>query len=194
MQEGGKKIVVLSGPSGSGKNSVLRGVVAECSSCVRLVTATTRAPRENEVHGKDHYFLSKEAFLAGIEDGTIPEHWHATETDRYYGTYLPDLEQKLAAGHTVVTEVQVEGMRFMKKMFGALTIFITAESIDELEKRIRSRQPHIAAAELQERLAQAEKEIREYAPEYDHTLINAHGKLDDTIHQVMDIMSKEQYL
>ncbi len=189
-----KRVVVLSGPSGSGKNSVLSAIIDRCESCSRLVTATTRAIRDNEKHGKDHYFLNKEEFLAGIKDGTIPEYWHAVETDRYYGTYLPDLESKLSEGKIVVTEVQIEGMRFMKKEFGALGIFVTAESLEELEIRIRKRQPNISEEEIQERLRQAKKEIDEYAKEYDYTLVNKHGRLEETIGEVMDILRKEQYL
>ncbi len=194
MNDTKKKVVVLSGPSGSGKNSVLQAVIDRCKNCVRLVTATTRAIRDNEKHGEDHYFLSKDEFLTGIKDGTIPEYWHAVETDRYYGTYLPDLEEKFSEGKIVVTEVQIEGMKFMRKEFGALSIFVTAESLEELEVRIRKRQPDISEEEIQERLQQAEKEINEYAKEYDYTLVNKHGKLEETISEVMDILRKEQYL
>jgi len=77
------KIVVIAGPSGSGKNSIMQGVLKRCDSCVRLVTATTRSPREGEKDGVDYHFISKEVFLDGIKSGEIPEFWHAQDTDRY---------------------------------------------------------------------------------------------------------------
>ncbi|MAZ67351.1 guanylate kinase [bacterium] len=189
------KIVVISGPTGSGKNSILKGILERSTDdTARLVTATTRAQREGEEHERDHYFLSKVEFLKGIDEGTIPEHWYAPETDRYYGTYLPDLEKKLAQGKTVVAEVQIEGFRFFKKQFKALGIFIVAESYEELERRVRDRQQDISENELSERLQKARQEVDEYSKEYDYTVVNVRGKLEEAIEEVMDILRKEQYL
>ena len=189
-----KKVVIISGPSGSGKNSILQGVLNRCENCIRLVTATTRDPREGERNGEDHYFLTKEEFLKGLDEGVIPEHWHALDTDRYYGTYLPDVEQKIKLGKIIVAEMQIEGMRFFKQEYDALTIFVTAGSLEELEKRIRKRQAQISEAELQERLNEARKEIHTYASQYDYVVKNEHGKLEVAIEEVLDIMRKEQYL
>ena len=188
------RIVVFSGPSGSGKNALLAGVLARCDACVRLVTATTRAVRDGEQHGVDYYFLSTEEFLTGIDTGDIPEHWHAADTNRYYGTYVPALKESLAQGNVILGQLQIEGFRYLKKAFGALGVFVVADSHQELERRIRERQPDITNEEMQERLQKADEEVHEHAQEYDYTVVNARGKLDDTIQEVMDILRKEQYL
>ena len=193
MTDERRKIVVIAGPSGSGKNSVLQGVLDACPNCVRLVTAATRAPRVNEKHGVDHYFLSKEDFLKGIDEGTIPEHWHAVETDRYYGTYIPDLEKKLSERKTVIAELQIEGMKFFREKYSALSIFIVPGSMEELRRRILSRQD-ISATELDERLKEAEKEIKDHSPLYDYVIVNERDKLNKAINSVVDILRKEKYL
>ena len=188
-----KKIVVIAGPSGSGKNSVMQGVLEQCSDCVRLVTATTRDPRPGEQHGVDYYFVSKEVFLEGIQSGSIPEHWHAPDTDRYYGTYVPDLEKKLTEGKTVLTQQQIEAVRFFKKNFGALTIAIVPESLDELRRRIVGRH-EMSEYEVEERLEKARFEMKENEAECAYTIVNARGKLDEAIQQTIDILQKEGYI
>lgn len=193
MNSDRKKIVIIAGPSGSGKNSVLKGVLEKCDNCTRLVTATTRSARVGEVHGKDYYFFTKEEFLQKVEDGSIPEYWHATRTDRYYGTYIPDLDEKLAQGKIVLAQVQIEGMRFFKKEYGALSVFIQPDSLEELRRRVLHRQ-NMPEQELQERLLEAEKEITQDAPEYDYIIVNKRDKLEEAIDATLDILRKEQYL
>ncbi len=180
-------VVVIAGPSGSGKNSIINGVIERCSNCVRLVTATTREPRAGEVDGVDYHFLSKGDFLAGMKDGRIPEHWYAEETDRYYGTYLPDLEQKLSEGKTVLAHMQIEGARYFKAHFNALTLFIMPHSLDVLRQRVLERQD-MGAEELEERLAEAQREIQEDAPQYDMQIVNEQGKLDEAIQAAINLL------
>jgi len=187
------KVVVIAGPSGSGKNSILEGVLSQFTQCERLVTATTREKRDGEVDGVDYYFFTKEQFLQEVEQGNIPEYWHAPETDRYYGTYLPDLEQKLTEGKTVIAHLQVEGLRFFRENYDALGIFIVPDSLDELRRRILHRQ-NMSNEELEERLKGAEKEMNDQAPEYDYVIVNKRDKLGEAISEVVDILRKEQYL
>ncbi len=187
-----KQVVVIAGPSGSGKNSIMEGVLARCANCTRLVTATTRAPREGERDTHDYYFMNTDRFLAEVRSGTIPEHWHAPQTDRYYGTYLPDLERKIAAGQIVVTVLQLQGAQYFKEHFDATTIFVLPDSLDDLEQRIKARQD-IAPAALQERLDIARKEVTHEASFYDYRIKNEHGKLDQAIEDVLAIMRKEGF-
>jgi guanylate kinase len=91
-----KQVVVFAGPSGSGKDTVMSLVMEKVANAVKLTTATTRLPREGEVYGKSYYFLSKEEFENGLENGMIPE--HNFFSGNYYGTYLPDLEKKMNEG------------------------------------------------------------------------------------------------
>jgi len=188
------KLVVFSGPSGSGKNSVLREVLQQSEGrAVRLTTATTRKPRDGEVHGVDHYFMTKKEFLDAVAVGMIPEYWHAKRTDRYYGTYLPDLEEKLTTGKTILAEVQIEGMRYFSEHFDTLTLFIAPESIDDLRERMTKRSA-IHETELDERLEEARLQMHDDAPHYDYVVINKNNKLAETVSEVMDILKKEQYL
>lgn len=188
-----KKVVVIAGPSGSGKDSVIQGVLKKFPQCVRLTTATTREPRPGEEHEKDYYFIPKEEFIARIADGSIPEHWHAVDTDRYYGTYLPDLEKKLAAGKVVITQQQIEAVRFFKSMFNALTIAIEPGSIEELRGRITNRHA-MDEHEVNERLQKAQIELAENKSECAYAVINANGKLDVAVQCVVDILQKEGYI
>jgi len=188
------KVVVFSGPAGSGKNSVLREVLKRAEGrAVRLTTATTREPRDGEVPGVDHYFMTKKEFLDAVDAGMIPEYWHAKRTDRYYGTYAPDLEEKLATGKTILAEVQIEGMRYFADHFDTLTLFIAPESIDDLCDRITRRGP-MSDAELNERLEEARLQMHDDAPLYDYVVVNKNNKLAETVTEVMDILKKEQYL
>lgn len=188
-----KKVVVIAGPSGSGKDSVIQGVLNQFPQCTRLTTATTREPRPGEVHAQDYYFISKDEFLSRIADGSIPEHWHAPDTDRYYGTYLPDLEQKLAEGKVVITQQQIEAVRFFKKNFGALTIAIEPGSLEELRGRIVKRHD-MDEREITERLEKAKLELAENKAECAYTVINADGKLNDAVDATVDILRKEGYI
>ncbi|MDP2650003.1 MAG: guanylate kinase [bacterium] len=194
MNEKKRNVLVIAGPTGSGKNSVIDGVLGQCQKCTRLVTATTRAMREGERNGIDYYFLSKEEFLKAVKDGQIPEYWHAKETDRHYGTYLPDLEKKISEGKIVVAHMQIEGARYFKKHYNALTLFIVPDSLDELRRRVLGRQRDIPDEELEERLKIAEVEMSEHAPEYDYTIVNRRDKLNEAIDDVLDILKKEKYL
>ena len=187
------KIVVIAGPSGSGKNSIMQGVLKRCDSCVRLVTATTRSPREGEKDGVDYHFISKEVFLDGIKSGEIPEFWHAQDTDRYYGAYLPYLREKTKEGKTVVAQVQAEGIKYYKQNFETVAILVVAGSEAELIGRVTSRNA-VTEQELKERMDLVHKEMLEFEQVCDYTVRNENGKLDEAIEQTMQILQKEGYI
>src|SRR3989344_3378285 len=91
-----KQVAVISGPTGSGETTITNVIIARFPKrASRLVTATTRPPRDDEVHGRDYYFLSKDEFKQATLDGRIPEYTYTENRDTYYGSYLPDLEEKL---------------------------------------------------------------------------------------------------
>jgi len=187
-------ILIIAGPSGSGKNSIMEGVLKQCNKCARLTTATTRAPRATEQHGIDYYFITKSEFLDGIKSGQIPEHWHAEDTDRYYGAYLPDLEKKTAEGKIIIAQVQAEGIKYYKEHFAnTLAILVTAGNDDELKRRITSRHP-ISESEFAERIQLVQQELAEFKPICDYTVRNPDGKLDEAIAEVMQILQKEEYI
>lgn len=187
-----KQVVVIAGPAGSGKDSIIKGVLERCSNTVFAVNATTRAPRPGEEHGKNYYFFSNEEFLAKVAKGTIPEHYHRTETDTYYGLYKPDLDKKIAEGKVVLFQIQIVGAKYLKVNYDATTFFIMPPSLDAFEKRIRARAP-MSDAEWEERRKFTEHEVTEESPFYDYRIVNEDGKLDEAVEKTIEILRKEGY-
>ncbi len=188
-----KQVVVIAGPSGSGKNAVINAILKRNHNCVRLVTATTRAMRPGEQEGVDYYFLSQEQFDTELASGNIPEHRYVPALNTYYGIYLPDLEKKISLGKTIFAQVDIEGARLLKERYGATTIFIMPESLEQFRARLQVRNPEWSKKEFDARMKITEEEIRVHAPEYDYRVTNADGKLQETLEGVMDIMRKEGY-
>ena len=191
-----RQVVVIAGPSGSGKNAIIQALTERFHNCVRLVTATTRKPREGERDGIDYYFLSLEKFNEAMETGLIPEHRFVPALGTHYGTYLPDLEKKLAAGRIVLAQVDVEGAKgaqMFKERYNAVTIFVLPGSSEEFERRVRARNPSMSEDELKKRMHIAEVEMKEYANKYDYQVVNADGKLEKAVEEVVAILKKEGY-
>lgn len=176
-----KHVIVISGPTGSGESAITNALIGRSPDFVRLVTATTRPPREGEADGVDYYFFSKERFLAEQEAGNILEFTHIANRDIYYGSYRPDLEQKLAEGKTVIVNPDIVGTKYYKNNFGALTIFIEPESIDVLASRLKKRNPSMTEEELRNRLENARQELEYQKPFYDFVIRNEEGKLDEAV-------------
>jgi len=188
-----KQVIVIAGPSGSGKNAVIDALLKRNHHFARLVTATTRAMRPGEQEGIDYYFLSQEQFDAELSAGNIPEHRFVSALNTYYGIYLPDLNKKIKEGKTIFAQVDIEGARLLKERFNATTIFIMPESLEQFRARLQVRNPEWSKKEFDARMKITEDEMRVHAPQYDYRVINADGKLDETIEGVMDIMRKEGY-
>ncbi|HVM73828.1 MAG TPA: hypothetical protein VMU13_03080 [Candidatus Paceibacterota bacterium] len=188
-----KNVVVIAGPSGSGKNSILEGIMHKCSTCSRLVTATTRPPRPGEENGVDYHFLSNEHFLEALKDGDILEHRFVESLGTHYGVFKPDLEGRIALGETVLAHLDIIGARYLKEHYGATTIFVLPDSFEMLEARVRARNHAMSDLEVVERMKIAQKEITEHAPQYDYRVINSNGKLESAIDEVIDILRKEGY-
>lgn len=182
--------MVIAGPSGSGKNSIIRGVMGRCSNTEKMVTAATREMREREKEGYDHIFMTNEEFLVHKDQGLIPEFQYVADRDIYYGTYLPKLESQLAEGSVLLSEIQIIGAKYLKENFDALTIFIQPDSFEVLEQRIRNRS-QLSESEIESRINIAKREVEEDADWYDHTIKNSEGKLEEAIEQVLQIMKQE---
>ena len=188
------KVVIIAGPSGVGKNSIIAGVIERYPQCSEIVTATTRVPRPHEKEEVDYYFLSSEVFERHVAEGTIPEFRVHPTTGARYGTYLPDLTARLERGDIAMGDFNIEGVRFLKKSFKALAIFILPPAFELLEKRIRARNAGMSEEELYKRLTVAKQEIEQDAPLYDYRIVNEEGKLDETVDKVIEILKKEGYL
>lgn len=189
----GKHVIVIAGPSGSGKNSIIAELQRRFHHIDRLVTATTRRPRAGEVDGVDYHFFSQERFDEELGNGTILEHRFVPALGTYYGIYAPDLDARIAAGHLVFAQVDIIGARVLKERYGATTIFIMPESLSQFEGRLRVRNPEWSQKEFDARIKITEEEVRVHAPQYDYRVVNADGALMETVEQVIDIMRKEGY-
>ncbi|MEK7601701.1 MAG: hypothetical protein AAB480_04180 [Patescibacteria group bacterium] len=188
-----KQVVVIAGPSGSGKNAIIGEILKRYPNCERLVTATTRKMRPGEVDGIDYHFFTMERFDAEMSNGNIPEHRFVPSLETYYGIYIPDLERRLAEGHIVFAQVDIEGAQLLKKRYKATSIFIMPESIEQFRGRLRTRNPEWSQKEFDERMKITEDELRVHAPQYDYRVINADGSLLETVNRVIEILRKEGY-
>lgn len=189
-----KNVIVMAGPTGSGKDSIIRELMKRYPGKIEFaVNATTRAPRPGEEHGKNYYFLTNDSFLQKVASGEIPEHYHRAETDTYYGLYKPDLDEKIALGKIVAFQIQIVGARYLKRHYDAATFFIMPSDLETFEKRVRSRAP-ISDVEWAERMAHTKREIEEDAPFYDYQIKNEEGKLDQAVDEVVAILKKEGYV
>lgn len=165
------KLIVVSGPSGSGKSTLLdRLFAAPPARLRRSVSATTRAARPGEENGRDYHFLSVDDFVRRRELGEFLEEVEVYP-GRWYGTLKSEVEPSLAAGESVVLEIDVRGAEKVRSAFPqAMSIFVQTSSLDELEARLRKRMTE-TPADLAARLETARREI-EFAMRYDHCVIN----------------------
>ncbi len=188
-----KQVVVIAGPSGSGKNAIINRIMARYPQFDRLVTATTRSMRPGEQDGVDYHFFTQERFDQELASGNIPEHRFVPGLGTYYGTYLPDLEERLKKGHIVFAQVDIEGAKLLKERYDAITIFIMPESIEQFRSRLRARNPEWTQKEFDTRMNITEHELRVHAPQYDYRVVNADGALEETVNEVIEILRKEGY-
>ena len=163
------KLIVLTGPSGVGKGTLLRAILEKYPELEISISATTRQPRPGEVNGKDYYFVSRDKFEAMVAAGELLE-W-AEYAGNYYGTPRTAVEEKIQLGKSVILEIELVGAREVNKTFpNALRIFVLPPSLAELEARIRGRGQDSENA-IARRLERAKVEI-DAADEFDVQIIN----------------------
>jgi guanylate kinase len=181
-------LVVISGPSGVGKDSVLRGLKERNLDMHFVVTATTRPRREEETQGVDYFFLSKDEFARMIELNELIE--YAIVYNDYKGIPKQQVRAALASGQDVVMRVDVQGATTIRKLAPeAVLIFLTTESEAALVRRLKARQTE-TAENLSLRIATARQELKR-AAEFDYLIVNADGRLDETIDTVIAIIQAE---
>ena len=164
------QLVVVSGPSGSGKSSIIREVLNRGELNLQLsVSATSRNPRPGEVEGTDYYFKTKDAFRDAIEAGAFLE-W-AEYNDNYYGTPAAPVFERLEAQGSVLLEIEVAGaLQIRERVPSAVFVFLKAPTFRDLENRLRARGTE-TEAQIFRRLKKARLELAE-AHWYDATLVN----------------------
>lgn len=189
-ESGSFRVVVLSGPSGSGKTTIVDRLVAEAPvKLVKAVSATTRPSRNQEVDGRDYYFLSDEEFRRRKENNEFVEVAEVFSSGYWYGTLRAELQRANDAGGWAFLEIDVEGaLNVMQEYPDAVTIFLTTPSEDVYEQRLRSRGTENEVA-IQRRLATARKELA-LADRYRYRVVN--DDLDRTVREICEILKSER--
>ncbi|XGV88072.1 MAG: guanylate kinase [Limnothrix sp. BL-A-16] len=176
-------LTVLTGPSGVGKGTLVKLLRERHPDLYLSVSATTRSPRDGEVDGQDYFFVSRDRFMAMAEAGDLLE-W-AEFAGNCYGTPRQPIVERLDRGEQVLLEIELEGARQVKTTFPeALRVFVLPPSLDELERRLRSRGQDAEAA-IERRLARAREEVAA-ADEFDQQVVN--DDLDKALIQLEAIM------
>jgi guanylate kinase len=187
-------LIVISGTSGSGKDSVVKALVKRMktkgSPVHFVITATTRPKRADEVDGVDYFFVSKDEFESMIAGDELIE--YALVYNQYKGVPKQQVREALASGKDVVMRLDVQGAATIRKMVPqAVLIFITAPSEKELIRRLESRATE-SPEQLHIRLETARQEMKRIA-EFDYVIPNPDGKLDETVQAAMDIITAEKH-
>ena len=178
-----KKLIIITGPSGVGKGTVVKELLDRNKDIWLSISATTRNPRIGEKDGKNYYFISDEKFKDMIDKKEFLE-W-AKFAGNYYGTPLTTVNEKIEKGFIVLLEIEVEGAKQIKEKFPeALSIFLLPPSKAELEKRIRNRGTEKEEA-IDRRLSRADYEIAS-SDEFDFVLTN--NDVDETVKEVSKII------
>ena len=182
-------LVVISGPSASGKGSLLAALRDLDRPWHFAVTATTRPMRAGEVDGKDYIFLDVDTFLRMRERDELLE--SAQVYDRWYGVPRQQVRDPLIAGRDVILEIDVQGAATIRSIAPeALTIFVMPASMDELRSRLAGRGTE-DGAEMQRRLDEASVELGRMH-EFDYRVVNRNGQLDDAVHEIDAIIAAEK--
>lgn len=170
MAEG--KLIVFSAPSGSGKTTIVQYLLAQEELKLDFsISATSRQPRENEVHGKDYYFLDLKEFKTKIKNDEFLE-WEEVYRDNFYGTLKSEVNRIWAEGKNVIFDIDVVGGLDIKEIYPdrTLAVFVKPPSIEELKIRLKKRQTE-SADKINMRVAKASIEMAT-APRFDHIIIN----------------------
>jgi guanylate kinase len=183
-------LIVISGPSGAGKDTVVQRMQERGLPFHFVVTATTRPKRSNEIHGRDYWFVSEDEFARMIEQNELIE--YAIVYGDYKGIPKAQVREALGSGRDVVMRLDVQGAETVRKLAPeALLIFITTESEDELVRRLQERQTETSNS-LALRIATARKELKRLEA-FDYVIINHDYQLDHTVDVVRGIIEAEHH-
>jgi guanylate kinase len=187
-------VFVITGPSGVGKGTLIRELLRHLPGLELSVSATTRAPREGAVDGRDYHFLTEDEFDRRVEAGDFLE--HATYSGKRYGTLRSEVERRLDAGTSVVLEIEVEGARQVSQaMPECVRVFIAPPDPSDLRRRLTGRGTDPPDA-IERRIAQAEHELAAQG-EFLHVVVNdevqnAVAELERIVRDALSVQSPER--
>jgi guanylate kinase len=181
------KCIIFSAPSGAGKTTLVHRLLASSENYAFSVSACSREPRENEIDGRDYYFIGLDSFREKIKENAFVE-WEEVYKDNYYGTLKSELNRIWNLGKTVVFDVDVVGGLNLKKIFkdNALAIFVNPPSLEVLEKRLRGRKTE-SEEKINMRISKATIEL-DRASEFD--VIVENNVLEEAVEQVKLLANK----
>ena len=182
--------VLVVGPSGSGKNTLIQAAREAVSGLAYAVSATTRPPREGEANGVNYHFLSREEFDRRIGAGEFVE-W-AEYGGNKYGTLRSEIEKKIADGKLVLNDIEVQGARQIKRLMplDAVAVYVDAGTWEDMVERIQSREA-MSADELEKRRERLEDEMS-FKAEADFVVENRNGRLEDAKQAFIEVIKKLQ--
>ena len=181
------QIIVISGPSGSGKSTLVRELMRQSPvSLTHSVSATTRPPRQGEVHGRDYYFLTHDEFRQRRERGEFLEFAEVHSTGNWYGTLRSEIDRAKSEGALALLEIDVQGAkRVLQEYPNTISIFLTTS---DFEQRLRNRGTESEAV-IQQRLATAQRELQNSSMYRYHVL---NDDLQTAVNQVIEILKTER--
>lgn len=181
------KLVVFTAPSGAGKTTIVKHLLSKYANLAFSVSATTRAARSHEIHGKDYYFLSLEEWQQKSAEDDFLE-WEEVYENQYYGSLKSEVERLWSLGRYVVFDMDVKGATNIKKIYGdkAITVFVKPPSSEVLFSRLRNRQTE-SEESLRKRIARATEELT-YETTFDIVLLN--DDLDICLQEAENIIEK----
>ncbi len=181
-------LLVISGPSGVGKGTLVKALMDRNRRIKMSVSATTRSPRPEEIEGVHYFFKTEEEFKAMVDRGEFLEYIHVFGS-KYYGTPRSFVEQNLANGYDVILEIDVQGAMKVKQAFpDAVLIFITAPSMSEIKSRLIGRGTE-TMEQVEKRFATAFEEVK-MIPQYDYVIVN--DVVDVAVHHMEAILEAER--
>jgi len=183
-------LIVISGPSGVGKDSIIQRMKSRSLPVHFVVTATTRAARPEEVHGVDYLFMTSDQFAETIEQGELLE--YAIVYNDYKGIPKDQVRQALASGKDVIMRIDVQGAARIREICpGALLIFVTTQNEEEMVQRLKQRKTETPEG-LKLRIATARQELKRLG-EFDYVVVNQEDRLDEAVDTILAIIRAEHH-
>lgn len=185
------KLIIICAPSGSGKTTIVKSILSTLPQLEFSVSATSRKPRQGEVHGKDYYFMSADEFRSKVSNNAFLE-WEEVYENSFYGTLRTEIDRIGGKGNHVIFDVDVMGGLSIKKQYpnDSLAVFIMPPSIEELKNRLTARGTETPES-LARRVEKAEQEIT-FASRFDVIIVNdiLQQAIDDVRNTILTFLKK----